>query len=563
MEVIMRIIFRYLCLALAVAMFFSAISCTYNDDPEKEETNEETTTGMEDNTPEEFKYVSAVPKAAKQASAIYTIPEPSSFSDKLTLGTLQGLVANNCDDQILIYSGAYDNYRNYIKNVWKCSFKNTVKNKGVTLANLLEHYKDGVSGYILASPSQTSESGSVAISLAGVLNAIVVTSENENLCKSLGMDCLIDVTSKTDSWLRSSEYWDMLSRSVALEQPLEMAPKLVDYAVMSHAYFSFYSGKNRNEHSDKYSFLDKNGVVFGYNNTLGEYDTVYSFGSLSLQMIPSDHAYNLSTLSGFRLNTIEQKTKEVVGNTTKRVHTVCLVMSDGDNVQWLMNDFTASTKWFGNGKRGDFCMGWGLPATAIDLVAPMNEYLYDKMSENDEFIMQLSGLGYTFPSKWSSAAREQMAEKLAEYMTRTDLHYAEILDDNGMNTTTLSAFTKQEGIDGLFYIDYSNYAGKGGQILWSNDKPTVAARYRLWANTSDGSIEAIAKSINRLSTNPTSEKAYSFIIVHAWSGLSGSNLAEGGNTMDAVAKLLESFDSDVEVVTPSEFMSRIIQNHPS
>ena len=510
--------------------------------------------------PMDYIFESAVPKAAKQATTLYLIGEPSNFSDKVTLATLQGLVANLSEEQILIQGGAYNNYKDYLTKNWNCTVASKVDGKSVSLSNLLAHYKDSLSGYILAADDSASDSGNVAISLAGLLNAVVVTPKNQSLCDELGLTCLMDTTDKDDAWLRASEYWEQLSRTTAVEQPLNMAPKLVDYAVMSRSYFSFYNGRNSTEHRQKYSFLNDNAIVLGYNNTLGEYDTVLSFSADNIQMIPADHAYNLSTLSGFKTSILDQKTATVVGERPEKVHTVCIILSDGDNVQWLTNDFTTSNKWWANSNRGKFNMGWGLPATAIDLVPPMASYLYDTMSTRDEFVMQLSGLGYTFPSRWSTAARQQMAVKLSEYMERSDLHYAEILDDNGLNERTISAFTAQDGIDGLFYIDYSNYAGKAGQILWTNNKPTVAARYRLWANTSDGSIEAISRAVNRASTDPTKAASYSFIIVHAWSGMNGSELAESGNTMDAVAKLVKSFDDNVEVVTPSEFMHRIITN---
>jgi hypothetical protein len=182
------------------------------------------------------------------------------------------------------------------------------------------------------------------------------------------------------------------------------------------------------------------------------------------------------------------------------------------------------------------------------------------MTTKDEFIAQLSGLGYTFPSKWKSSERKKMAEDVATYMSRTDLRYLEILDDGGFNTRTLSAFTAQDAIKGLFYIDYGNYAQYSGEILWSNNKPIVSAKYRLWAGLSDGSIENIAKNINRASTDPKSEDSYSFVIVHAWSGINSNKLESGGDTMKAVQKLIELFDSDVEVVTPTEFMNRIVRN---
>ena len=71
----------------------------------------------------------------------------------------------------------------------------------------------------------------------------------------------------------------------------------------------------------------------------------------------------------------------------------------------------------------------------------------------------------------------------------------------------------------------------------------------------------LASEINRASTDPSSEDAYSFIIVHAWSGLdSKGNIVANGNTLDAVAAIVEKLDPDVEVVTPSELIKRITKN---
>lgn len=509
----------------------------------------------------QVKYNLAVSKAAYQAKTLYLTGEPTDFSDKLSLACLEGIVAGKTDEQILISTGTLSLYRSVLTGDFGVKFQTRVDKVACNTWNLVSHYKDLISGYILCDDSSDKESVAVAVSLAGLLDAIVVTADHEETAKEAGLSCVLDVRGKNDAWLRSSEYFSKLSTKIAFEQPSSMAPKLVDYAVMSGAYFSFYNGHNSSEHAAKYDFLQDNAVVFGYNNTLGEYDTVNSFSGKNICMVPSDHAYNLSTLSGFCLDSIQQKRPESSEEPPEQVHTVCLIMSDGDNMQWLTNDFLSSEKWYASKVRGEFPLGWGVPATAIDVTAPILSYLYQNQTENDEFIMQLSGIGYTFPSKWSSTARNEMAAQLSEYMIRSDLKYAEILDDNGFSSRYLSAFTKQEGIEGLFYIDYSNYANFGGKILWSNGKPIVSARYRLWAGVSDGSIESIAQKINAASTDPKSSDSYSFIIVHAWSGDNGKGtLIDGGNTMNGIQKLIESFDSDVQVVTPSEFMDRIINN---
>lgn len=574
----------FIILMLIIAMGISQISCTgsnNSNDPSAEPgsnttpsisttttsatttqpTQTTTTPQTEDKDPVKLEYDSSVPKAQVQVKGIYLIDEPSTFSDKLTLATLQGLISNKCEDQIIIKNASFDNFKYDLFNTWKCHLNTKVDNKSLNLENLIAHYKNNVSGYILCANDTNSQSGNVAVSLAGLLDAIVVTPANKALCDKAGLTCVLDATNLDDAWLRSSQYFNQLNKNIAFEQPLSMAPKLIDYAVMSKSYINFYNGNIAKEHANMYNFLNDGAIVFGYNNTLGEYQTVLSFSGENIQMVPSDHAYNLSTYSSINLNALTQKTEKVSEEATPNVHTVCLVLSDGDNLQWYTNDFTTSSKWWSNRNRGSFAMGWGIPSTMIDTAPVASKYLYSKMTAKDEFVLQLSGLGYTFPSRWTKSERDKMAKTLAEYMKRSDISYAEILDDNGFNTQSLSSFTQQDGIDGLFYIDYSNYAGHNGEILWSNGKPIVSARYRLWADLPNSSIEYISNSINSADTDPSKASSYSFIIVHAWSGLTSGNLVPNGNTMDAVAKLVASFDSDVKVVTPSEFMNRIIKNN--
>jgi len=501
-------------------------------------------------------------KADQTAEKIFVIEPAVDYSDALMLGTLQGLAANKGTEQIMFSAGAFDAYLITLQKSFGCKvvYKDGEGEKW-TPRLLLAYFAQQLDGYILADTDPENEGTYVALSVAASLNAVVVTKENEQTARDAGLAMLLDARELDDAWLRRSVYWNNIRRDIAVEQVLTEAPRLVDYAVMAGAYFSFYNGSDENGHTEKYSFLDEGAIVYGWNGVLGEYRTVKSYGSINVCLVPADHAYNLSTLSGFDLFDIKQGTKDLSEKYSERKHTVCLIMSDGDNLQWLLNGFAADSKWYNSQHRGRFSLGWGLPATAIDVAAPMLEYVYGEMSREDEFIMQLSGLGYTFPSQWNKAELEKMAEKLSSNMERMDMKYAEILDDNAFEKEYFDPFTKQEGIDGVFYIDYWDYSGMKGRMLWSNGKPVVSARYRLWADLEDGQIDAVAKSINNASTDPTDENAYSFVIVHCWSGLdSNGSLVPDGNTMDAVNELVDRLGKDVDVVTPSEFMTRIRAN---
>ena len=489
-------------------------------------------------------------KAQYQAKTIYL----TSYSDLdlgVTLASLQGLLANKGTEQILINIGAYSKFAPYIKNTYGATVISS------SIWSTVEKFKDKVSGYILCDNVGSDESLNVATSIANQLDAIIVTKKYEQKVISLGYTKILDVTGKNNEWLRESQYFSKLNKKIALSQGLIFGPHLRDYAVMKGAY-SYYASTT-SDNMRNFSFLDNNSLVFGWNDALGEYDTVASFSTINANLIPANHAHNLSTLSGFKLDSIKQKRSPVSNKTHTGKHTVCFIMSDGDNLQYLLNNYT-DTNWFGSPLRSSFNMGWGLPPLTIDLAPPMLNYMYDEMNTSDEFVMQIGGLGYTYPSKWTNSdSLLEMAAMLNDYMKRSDMDIATIVDSGVISN--LSAFTRQDGIKGLFFIDFGDYSKYKGRILWSDKKPVVTARYRLWAEVADGSIENIAAGINSASTDISSQDAYSFVIVHSWSGLDSSgNLVLNGDTMKGIKALIDRFDSNVDVVTPSEFISRIIKN---
>ncbi|MBQ3708892.1 MAG: hypothetical protein II889_13465 [Clostridia bacterium] len=555
--------------ALLLSLLLLAPACSRGEEPEESPPtpDAETTAPAEEETEFRPEVLDAEETIAAEvyypkggtAKTVIRIPEPASYGEKLTLASLQGLAARLSDEKILFRVGASDLYTPYMEKDWGVTITNRIGGKPANFENLLAGYRELCAGYILAAKDPADPSVSVAVSLAGILDCVIATPDTRAAVEKAGYPLVLDVTGCDEKWLRASEYWDQLNRNFAFEQPASMAPKLVDYAVMAGAYFGFYDGKVAAGHKKMYDFLNDGAIVFGYNNTLGEYDAVKSFSEMNIQMVPSDHAYNLSTLSCFPQYELKQKEREIP-ETPEAVHTLCIVMSDGDNIQWVLNNFATSSEWFANPHRGQFAIGWGVSPALLDTAAPMLAYLYDKATPRDEFMMQLSGLGYTFPSRWDQSERQKMAHRLAEVMRRADLHYAEILDDGGFTAENLGDFAAEEGIDGLFYIDYSHYSGLGGEILWLDGKPAVSARHMIWADHPTGNLGFIARRINNAPTDPADEGAYTFLIVHAWSGLKDGKLTQHGNTLDAVAALIEDLDEDVQIVTPGAFMERLIAN---
>ncbi len=503
---------------------------------------------------------SKIAKAHYCAKKVFVIYPPESFSDSLLLGSLQGLVSNLADEQIMFAAGAFPLYEYTCEKKYGARFiYRDSQGEKWTAASMLSHFASLLDGYIIADCDSENEGNYVAVSVAASLNAVIVTPENEKTAQNAGLKMLLDCRELDDSWLRSSPFWQNINPDLAVEQVITEAPRLVDYAIMAGAYFTYYKGSDEREHREKFAFLNKGAIVFGWNSLLGEYDTVLSFSLQNVCMVPADHAFNLSTLSGFEMSDIpEQKTKKASGDFEKPRHTVCFIMSDGDNLQWLLNGFAMDSSWFASKHRGKFALGWGLPACVSEVAPAMLEYLVGEMKNEEEFIMQLSGEGYTFPSKWDKEELYKMTKSLAARMEQMDTRYAEVLDDKGFTPTTIDAFTCREQIDGVFYIDYWNYAGMKGQLFFSNGKPAVSARYRLWADLPDGQVDHIADAINSASRDPFSPDSYTFVTVHCWSGLDKEGrLVPDGKTVKAVKAVVDKLAKDVNVVTPREFMERI------
>ena len=100
---------------------------------------------------------------------------------------------------------------------------------------------------------------------------------------------------------------------------------------------------------DLFERMDDNSVVFGWG--VDEYQTIRMGSNNSVITQPADYAANLSTLCNFN-SVIKQKNHSSNTTIEENKHTVCFVMSDGDNLQWLLNWFITDPRWLGNINRG-------------------------------------------------------------------------------------------------------------------------------------------------------------------------------------------------------------------
>jgi hypothetical protein len=479
--------------------------------------------------------LSAVP------NRLYLTSENYSPSEKVALQTLMGVTARVKPEILRDLSG----------------HRGLVEKAGVTIDDtyytnfpgLLAHFSNRLSGYILCNAKDRSTN--VAISLAGIMNAVAIPADIEQTAINAGLTRLLDVRDKNETWALAN-YDTLFNRSIASYQQSsdDRVGSLADYSTYTKA-FQFWDDSPAGPLATSvYNRMNKGATFFGWGPQ--EYETVEQLSLNSMMIIPSDWAANMSALTNIPAikDSFRQKDPIKPFEVVPNVHTVCFVISDGDNVQWLLGSLDNMNNW-NNPNRGRVNLGWTISPSLSEL-APV---LYEKYVDNclttpdgrNVLVAGPSGRGYYLPGRYPDADLESANVLLNRYMKQADLRIVNIIDaDDSDNDPT--AYLKQDNIDALFYYSYgANYTGRRGKIDWYKDKPSIGGRYTLWGTLS--SPQSLAAQLNQASTNIYSEDGYSLISVHVWS-----------RSVNDVIDCINRLGPNVRVVAPDEFVWLVRKN---
>jgi hypothetical protein len=61
-------------------------------------------------------------------------------------------------------------------------------------------------------------------------------------------------------------------------------------------------------------------------------------------------------------------------------------LADGDNIQWLLNDFATSPNWYGSKRRGEMNLGWTVSPALSQLAPPGNFYHCAVIQERSDVV---------------------------------------------------------------------------------------------------------------------------------------------------------------------------------
>ncbi len=354
----------------------------------------------------------------------------------------------------------------------------------------------------------------------------------------------MDVRDKTENWA-FKEYKDKYSAAgvVTINKDRDA---LRDFAIGMRLFY-FHPQGNPDFASTAYQNSAVATPNFGWGAPFGNEGSDVEFGAKNgLFTVASDWTLNLSVLysTGHLIKKpLEQKIRKGKSATKykKDMHYVTFIMSDGDNLNWILDGCHRDEKYFANRHRGSFPIGWKIPPLAADLAPIVMDWYYQNATQNDVFLCGVSGAGYTIPSSFSDM--EAFAKLTHKYMKLTDTKALCIIDEakNFENDArdSLKKFIKEnKDLEGIFYFAGNYYAGWQGDIYFVDEVPVVFIRYALWKGSSTSGPEQLIKELNSMQGDN-----FSAVVVHVWS-----------YGLNEVKQVIDKLNSNVAVVNPEEFL---------
>jgi len=420
-----------------------------------------------------------------------------------------------CDKRVLTSWELVDRYRE----------------QGLAQGYILYRREPGERALYAGDSSDTS--ANVATSLCALLGGVAVEESIEADAKAHGLSMLLDVRGRDEAWL-FNHYGNRLSVSVLGRQDPKSGVNR-DAIVAMRAPVIGESGTLYERMLER---LRPGSPLLGWGIGLEDAQTGPASEYASFQTA-TNWCANLPLLSsgetglnyGFKPFAAppDRNTMPEDG-----IRYVSFILSDGDNVQWLMLNFCKgeeAQQYWASPARGTIPFGWTMCAMDLLQLCPYTlDYLRDTATPKDDFL--LLGGGYYYPD-WFGRKRSG-ADWLAMQARRT----AKDMDACGVNLLMVNVqkwdspeaarayetyAREMPNLRGLFVIQYAPYTGGGGTIRWVNGLPVITARNAIWGGRGEypreGTPNRVARLLNEWAAQPVrcEEDRFAWVIVHAWS----------------------------------------------
>ena len=438
--------------------------------------------------------------------------------------------------------------------------------------------KDFFDGYVLTDVKNNPESGIVASVASHVYNSIIVDVRDKEYFEKAGYSMKYDATHKTtlDAW---HEFKDKCSNEALVIMPVQTG-ELREFAIKNNLFVLNLnkkqgdprSGQNVDLLEEVLAWLQPNVPVYGWEQGVSEDQFVARISKNGHPMIPCDWSYNHSLTS--LLYTERQQPVQAQSFNPKLIdfdkkrNYVSFFLSDGDNIQWMMQDF--ATSFYDVPEAIEVKMSYGLPVSTLSMMAPAQLHNLMNLRRDECSVLEMLGGGYYYIDTYSQNNNRNdnlkiAAERLAVSMRRYHVGLLGVMAMDVKSVASKEAYQTfvdaNDRLEGIIALQYSPYAGGGGEVFWVTNKngydiPVITVRYSLWdrIHEREGSPDFIASKLKA----EAQVESFSAICVHAWSRFEGN--AHGA----AAARLCAGkLDGRFEVVNMQELVWRLrMSRHP-
>lgn len=431
-------------------------------------------------------------------------------------------------------------------------------------------------GYVLTDVKNNPESGMVASVASHVYNSIIVDVRDKEFYEAAGYRLKYDATRKTtsDAW---REFKDRCSREALVIMPVQTG-ELREFAIKNNLFVLNLNkkmgdpagGQNAALLKEVLEWLKPNAPVYGWEQGVDEDQFVASVSRSGHPMIPCDWSYNHSLTSLLYTERQELESAKAPDprhlDFSKKKNYVSFFLSDGDNIQWMMQDF--ADRYYNVPEAGRVKMTYGLPVSTLGMMAPaqLNHLL---ALQNPECpVMEMLGGGYYYIDTYSQLHErtgnlEKIAGRLAVHMRK---HGVKLLGVMAMDVKSEAAkeayrayVEANEQLEGIIALQYSPYAGGAGEVFWVRNKagydiPVITVGYSLWnrVHEREGNPAFIASQLEK----EARDESFSVVCVHAWSRFDRNVYGAA-----AAKQCMELLDDRFEVVNMHELVWRLRMSH--
>ena len=442
-----------------------------------------------------------------------------------------------------------------------------------------------VKGYILYTPDVSvgelpglragvDESVNVATTAAGILGGVLVSPALQAKAKALGLPLLLDARGKTPAWA-FERFKPRLNRGEAMAQD----PKLPQNRDIAIARRMFVLWGRQEPTESVYAWLRPGSSVYGWNGG-DEGKMVSQLCEYGHTLVPSNWSENMADLSmvggppPLPFRPLDPKRIDF----TDHRPAVSFVLSDGDNLQWMMGSFVHDQNYWASPAGNAFPFGFGVPAGQLQQYAPeVLDALRGSQASGTAVVQASDGYFYVdlLGSKLSTARRDAMlhqrGQELDKAMRQAGIRVAMLycMDCHSADARNgYKVIARQlHGAAGLIAIQYSPYTAGAGVLEWVTDAdgldvPVLAAKYALWADVQQpctGTPQQIAAMVSQDAARTPA--LLDWIVVHAWSSFPASSGSGADRGVLPALRCAQAIGSGVHVVGIEELLWRQRMRH--